>query len=247
MADESKKDPYLKIIKEKGPPDFRIPTGLTGELTANSESEVALLKLEDQPGFDRLDSFQIFVAKLALVPLQLADSLGYIDFARVKRIADFGAGNGGSTFALATIARALGATVTAIEEEGVMADKIVQAGILPAESVIKADGLEYLNSLSTKGIQDYDLVTAFMLGPDRDGTLFRNLAQACSTALNPNGNLLVTSDTVTIEVVRKVAQASGVSFNRVQGFSEGKDIVPTTIIVPQSSCKAIGSPTNRSI
>ncbi len=129
MTGDSKKDQDPRIIEKKLFPDFKIPSGLIGESGDNGGSGVAVLNLEDQPGFDRLDSFQIFAAKLALVSLQLAEGFGYIDFAKVKRIADFGPGSGGSTFALTTIARALGATAVTVAPSALAI--VVKANVEP--------------------------------------------------------------------------------------------------------------------
>lgn len=210
-------------------------------IVSRGRNRVVGINIEAQQGFDRLNILQVWGAKLAMASIQMAVSFGYLDPDKIKRIADFGAGAGGPTFALVVVARQLGATVNAIEQHDKSADQIVETGILPAESVIKVDGIDYLGSLEDIGIERYDLVTAYMLGPDTEGELFRKLARASNRALNPEGNLLVTSDGGTIESVREVCQTVGVLFNRIQGVSDGKEVVvPTTIVVPHASCEAIG-------
>lgn len=216
--------------------------GITkSEPTTTIGRKTVLLTLENQPGFDRLDVFQVWGAKLAIASLQMAVSFGYLNPDGIKRIADFGAGYGGPTFALVAVARGLGATVNAVERNDRSADHITETGILHAQDVIKADGIAYLESLSERGVEHYDLVTAYMLGPDREGVLFRKLAKACSKGLALGGNLLVTSDGRTIETAREVCQTAGVHFNRIPGISDGeKALVPTTIVIPQASCETIG-------
>ena len=46
--------------------------------------------LEQQPGFDRLDSFNVFGAQLALASLQMGIRMGHLDSQGIHRIADFG-------------------------------------------------------------------------------------------------------------------------------------------------------------
>lgn len=198
-------------------------------------SRIVTLNIDAQPGYDRLSVPQVFGAKMAMASLRMAVSFGYVDEARIRRIMDFGAGSGGPTFALVAAAREIGASVDAVEL-GKTANAIVESGILPRENVLQEDGIAYLNSLAERGVSQYDLVTAFMLGPDEHGVLFRQLAQACRKALTPYGNLLVISDLGTFSAAQEACEQAGLPFNRIRGVSDnGEIVVPNVLIVPQAS------------
>ena len=97
-------------------------------------------------------------------------------------------------------------------------------------------------SLNERGIERYDLVTAFCLWPGREDDLFRKLTQVCGRALTPDGNLLVTSDLKNFSAAQEACEEAGIPFNKIRGVSsEGKLVVPNVLIIPQASCENITS------
>lgn len=170
-------------------------------------------------------------AERAAISLARALSSGLIN-PEIKRIVEFGAGSGGSTFALARFAEVIGADLDVVEIED--ADVIWKQRIVLPEHVIESDGIIYLDSLSEKRIRPYDLITAFMLGPDIKATLFRQLGSACVKALNPTGTLMITSDSFTLRAAVDACNSFRVRCNFVKGIFNltGTD----TLLVPQSEC-----------
>lgn len=111
---------------------------------------------------------------------------------------------------------------------------------MPSENIITADGILYLRELRQKGLAPYDLITAFQLGPDSLGRIFREIAAASSTALNPSGNLLVTSDNVSMNAALKACDEVGVSYYFLEAITQGGKLIRQhTLIVPQPSCTRI--------
>lgn len=214
-------------------PDFSTPRG---------QHRLAVVDLKKQLGFEGLNSFQVFGAELALAALQIAEGRGFIEAHRIRRIADFGAGSGGPTFALMAVARQINAEVVALEQNEDLVNRIIEAGIIQRERVIAGDGIQHLASVPDE--ERYDLIAAYMLGPDIEGTLFRSLAIASGRALNPGGNLVVTSDGGTFATAREICDSLGVVSNYIMGISDnGKIIVPQTLVIPQESCSGIISST----
>lgn len=187
------------------------------------------IKLEGLPEFSSLIYLQQQGATDALSSLRRVTETGILDLTMVRRIADFGAGIGGPTFTLVTIARLIGAEVDALEKPSI--GRFIP-GFLRDEHIHFGDGTVYLNSLDERGIPKYDLVTAFMLGPDEAEDLFRDLAQACGRGLNPNGNLFVTSDSTTLFWAVAVCEGSRVKYSFLRG-------VPDILVLPQTSCERI--------
>jgi len=218
--------------------DIELEGGRHSKPDTDLTESVMSIDLEQQPGYDRLNIFQIWGAKLAINALRLAIYMKYLDVSRLKRIVDFGAGVGGPTFALAAIARVTDGEVTALDEDEEQVREISTTGIIPAQNVHSGDGFSYLNSVKDTVNQGFDLITAFMLGPDITGNLFRKLATASAQVLNDGGNLLVTSDTGTFSVAREIVQRSGVQHHLIHGIADptGEIVVPHTLIIPKASC-----------
>ncbi len=199
---------------------------------------VRRIDVEAHPDFQGLNVLQRSGAKWATTALQLAVGMDYIDPARVKRIMDFGAGGGGPTFGLVRIGEAIGAEVEAVEQNAQLGGEISETGILPQERVHIGDGLAFLNGVQ-KDETGYDLVTAFMLGPDLSGDLMRRLAQASGKALKDGGNLVVTSDGGTFSVAKRLFDETGLQTHFIHGINEGNTIVPNTLIIPKASCQSL--------
>ena len=258
MPDEFKDIDWSSLIKDLKDPQF-IKSGagklsptpsftytpldigggnLSGE-DQGARNAVIRVDVQKHPDFQKLNVLQRSGAKWAASALQLAASMGHIDAARMKRIIDFGAGSGGPTFAVARVGETIGADVEAVEQNEQQAKEIVADGILPEDKVHVSDGLAFLNGVN--GAENgYDLVTAFMLGPDINADLFRKLAHASGNALSEGGNLLVTSDGGTFSAAMRACESSGVPHHFIHGVGDGGDIiVPHTLIIPKASCAAV--------
>lgn len=185
------------------------------------------IDLESQSGFHDLHRIQQVGARVALAVLHQAKKVGLLDFTQIRRILDFGAGIGGPTFALSVVGRLYGAKVDAVEKAVVIANCMPPAII--DNHLIPGDGLSHLNSLDRRGLPKYDLVTAFMLGPDGMGELFKNLAQACGRGLTPNGRLLVTSDQISLFNAVALCEGLGVEYHLLNEHTP-------TLILSQPSC-----------
>lgn len=176
----------------------------------------------------------------AQAALAAANEQRYIDLGNVHRILDFGAGLGGPTFGIIDTTRQYSPHVDAVEKEKIWIDILNQLGILPPENVIHDDGILYLKQMVQRHVPPYDLITAFRLGPDGMGRIFREVAANASTALNPNGNLLITSDSVTINAAIKACEEANVPYHSIDEITEGPKLIrPYTLIVSQSSCTKI--------
>ncbi|MCS7091976.1 MAG: hypothetical protein NZM26_01340 [Patescibacteria group bacterium] len=140
--------------------------------TLPRKEAIATIRLENNPIFNKLVPFQVQGARLALNAITIAVRMKYIDVNKLKRIADFGAGIGGPTFALVEIAKVLGGQVSAIEQDERLATKIVDLGISPKDNVRIEDGIQHISNVKNTGAEGYDLVTSFMLGPDMPENYF---------------------------------------------------------------------------
>ncbi len=198
---------------------------------------------EKTPGYEILNTLQQFGASMAMMTVRRAVQRGQLDQSSIHRIGDFGAGTGGPTWALTKIAEQIGATVDAIEQSETGTDEIIQSGILPHWHVKREDGIAYLETVGRDEAQRYDLITAFMLGPDdEEVSLFRKLANVSTRALLPGGHLIITSDGGTLENVLKLCQRSGAKFFGMDGLQSGeKWVAPPAIIIPQTSLAQIAA------
>jgi hypothetical protein len=208
--------------------------------TSNPSTGITSIRIEKTAGFERLDEYQQFNAKLSAMSILMSVQAGYLDFNRIRRITDFGSGSGGPTFTLVEIGKRVKAHIDAIEEDPKFAQQIIKSGILPEENVNITDGIAYFMSMGEKGIEKYDLITAFMLGPDPDMSLFRRLVKACTTALNEGGNLLITSDTCTFSAIKKILESLQIPFHFIAGVMDEKEItVQNTLIISKESLRRI--------
>lgn len=135
----------------------------------------AIISVEENPIFPHLEGFHQWGATTAATVLNMGEVAGHLNLSEARSILDFGAGGGGPTLALAELAEKNGGIVTAVESIPASAQGIIDSGILPAEQVVVGDGLEVLRTTPEK----YDLITAFMLGPDNTGSFTRAFLDSC--------------------------------------------------------------------
>jgi SAM-dependent methyltransferase len=187
-----------------------------------------MVNIESHPNFAQLDPHVAqWGARTADTVLNMAQGHKYLDLSSKKKILDFGAGSGGPTLALVQLAEQTGGKVEAVEpwQKGVA--EIVESGVLPAEDVYVEDGIEFLSKRGQSG-NKFDLITAFMFGPDADGSFSNQLIAAASRALEPSGQLLVTSDGGTMEAVQHTCDLRGVKYEHIYAIP-GE--VPETVII----------------
>ncbi len=203
------------------------------------------LRLDAQKGFEKIETFQKARAQSALILIKLALARGLLTPAHFRRVIDFGAGRGGTTFALVNIAKIVEGEVEAVEEDPERGLKIVNAGILPIEFVHIGEGIASLESLATNESNEVDLVTSFMLQPSQNGQLFRALATVSSCLLTDMGLLLVNSDLKTLNGVETICRESGAQLynlgQKMERDNNDNDIFTGTFILPKAACQAIVS------
>lgn len=159
--------------------------------------------------FEKLDEYDRRSASRAYLVLQAAHEFGCFDMMGARRMLDFGAGTGGSTLALRAVAEASGGRVEAVEAHPRIAKVISDRQILPEDQVHAGNGITLLEQDDYRG--GFDLITAFMLGPDMDGRLARRLLPAARQALAADGCLLMTSDTISLMAFRDACAEVGVA------------------------------------
>lgn len=218
---------YPTDIGYEGAPPLRPLVELPKRPAASVEQRT-VVTVEEDPIFTNLHSFHRQGAITAAAILNVSEGFGYLNLSKAKRILDFGAGSGGPTLALTELTRLNGGTVDAVEANSAFAQHIVDLGILSAGRVIVGNGLETLQTTSEK----YDLITAFMLGPDDPrGGLTRALLNSSRNALVPGGSILITSDTDTMTTVKRVCKQEGVPHDYIQGIPlGGNDFLPSAVI-----------------
>ena len=185
------------------------------------------------PRYEELDAGQQVGAREAFGSLMAAVQQGQINVAGVSRIADFGACLGGSTYGL--VAKfGSGVTIDALEQAEPFVYWIRKSNIVPDENVKLGDGIAYLKDYPLT----YDLITAFRLGPDSQGRIFRELVAASAIALRPEGVLIVTSDDVSFRAALTICDRARVPRYLIPE-SDGWRTVPATLIIHKSSCETI--------
>lgn len=198
------------------------------ERPCESVTPQTFIDVRTSPIFDKLHSFHQTGALTAENVLNLSASYGYIDLARSKRLLDFGAGSGGPTLALTELAKLNGGSVEVVESNPRFAQDMIELGIVTPDKVHQANGIELLSSAAST--DQYDLITAFMLGPDTNGGLTQQLLGASRNALQSSGKLLVTSDIGTMLTVRGVCDRVGVSYEYVAGLPLETGPIPDVLI-----------------
>jgi hypothetical protein len=124
-----------------------------------------------------------------------------IDPRQVHSICDFGAGLGGPSLALQScFSQPLKQLV--LLEANPLQSSFAKKLLLSAE-VFQGNGLDWLERTERR----FDLITAFMLGPDYDDDGFvRHFLAAALNRLNEKGSLLIASDVATMQVVQGYLQ-----------------------------------------
>jgi precorrin-6B methylase 2 len=157
-----------------------------------------------------LEGMARFNAVTAAADLIKCAELELLDLDATQRIVDFGAGRGGPTFALGLLAKENGGQVDAVELEEPRGREIERTGQTRHLNVRLhiANGLKWLGDQSMAG-KKYDLITAFMLGPDKEGRLSKALLDAAQCVLAPEGKVFIASDDETMAAANEVCAASG--------------------------------------
>ena len=206
---------------------------------ALTSGDVLRLCIDTRQDFTQLLPWQQKAAVRAQSSLNAMVTRGHLDLRQCKRMFEFGAGTGGASFVLARLALLNGGTVEVAELEPEHADHIVQSQILPPESVHVGDGVNRLRQLARVG-KKFDLLAAFMFGPDYFGHNIKRLLPAAGEALDNGGKLLVSSDPQTMEAVRTVCSDRGIEFGNYhpfieQGFHSKQPDRVDTVVIPHSN------------
>jgi hypothetical protein len=150
---------------------------------------------------------QIFGYRTTLDLLGMLAREGVIHPRAIRTACDFGAGVGGPSLATQRFFRLPDSQLTLLESDPLQL-KILRR-LFPKSPVLAGDGLAHLSAGSSTAFsastdERFDLMTAYMLGPDYhgDGSAMAFL-EAALPALSPLGILLVTSDTATMHTLKK--------------------------------------------
>ncbi len=233
VFDEAMFDQAIAACEEAGWNfDYPAQPGIRANSYERPEAEPSLIvDVRQHPLFEGLNRLEQRSALQAETALNLLGMQGQVDLPGSKRILDFGAASGGSTLPLVRLAELNGGVVEAVERNPKSHGDLVASNILPPERVHLGDGLVFLNREMAGG-ERYDLITAFMFGPDRDGSLTSRLLAAARGALSGEGRLVVTSDTGTMAKVEEVCELAGCDYQVSQGVPlDQNETLPTTIVV----------------
>jgi hypothetical protein len=215
-------------------------TGETDPVIPDSEDESSMmarileLDIEQFPDFRQNPyfSWQRDGSRYSLKAIQDALRRGLLHLADFDHVVDFGAGGGGPTFLVDQICKTTGGQIEALENDPKQLSHLKK--VVPLVPVFSGDGIEQLSMMNGR----VSLITAFTFGPDESGDFFAKLAKASSSALRPNGKLVVYSDDKTINAVLDRLSASGISerdLSVVPAQNEGNTykFVPKTVIIGQ--------------
>ncbi len=162
-----------------------------------------------------LNKYKAHTAQLAESILETAISNGMINPNKINRICDFGAGYGGPTNVLKK--RFPHTILMALEQNKDKAKHLLNSELLPYEAIIIGDGVKQLTTMAKEENSKlkYDLITAFLFGPDKDGELTRKLLKPATESLSENGKLLICSDLWTMSKVSWALTHNGYRFQRM--------------------------------
>lgn len=198
------------------------------------------LNVDFSPEFRELDFSQQLGALRAQHSLNAMAQRGYLDLSECRRMFEFGPGPGGSTYVLAKLALLNGGSVEAAELSPVRAGIVANSGFLPPDALHVGDGGLILDQLTRDG-HKFDLVAAFMFGPDfiSGGTRIRRLLPEIGPALADDGKFLVSSDPHTMEYVRAACHDAGIGFDDyypplARDFDLDEPDKMDTIVVPRA-------------
>jgi len=199
------------------------------ELASLNSGEVPL---HTHPIYDQLPTLQKINASLAASKLVLCGTMGLYNPDSPKRLVDFGAGKGGSTFALALLAEQNAGSVDAVEDNPARASHLEATG-LEAQMPVRlhrAEGIRWLYD-HARGGESFDLINAAMFGPDFEGDLARKLLLVSRSALKSGGSMIIYSDPLTMAATQEVCEEEGVDFQGIGQLTTGLSGSPDTIVV----------------
>jgi predicted TPR repeat methyltransferase len=156
------------------------------------------VKEVDQKYSDRLDKRQDHLYDDALIAISILLAEGKLKARNLRRkILDFGCGSGGSSIFL----NAQSDDVTAIDLDEQRLKKLIGTGLFKGK-VIVGDGLKYMRDGQKS---NYDLITAFYFGePNANEDYIRHFHETSKWAIRPGGNIIMTSDFLTIDKAREI-------------------------------------------
>lgn len=210
------------------------PTGLFGFLTR------LVCRLfhsfgQSAPGLPKrpLHALQLFGMAYADTLLGALSGKGWFTRRQVRSVCDFGSGTGGPALAMLAFFGLPAHKLTLLESHEPQAVRLRE--LFPKSRVVAGNGLLWLGSCRDR----YDLITAFMLGPDADDGLALEFVQRALPCLTRTGRLLVCTDTATMHGLRRVVgQVPGIS---CQWLVDEPDF-PLTVLI--SKIDGNGSPDN---
>jgi hypothetical protein len=199
------------------------------ELAFLNDREVTLAT---HPIYEGLPPLEKINAGLAASRLVLCGNTGLYNPDSPKRLVDFGAGKGGSTFALALLAQQNNGYVDAVEVDRGRASDLAATGLelqMPVR-LHRAEGVGWLYDRARRG-EHFDLITASMFGPDFEGDLARRLLLVSRNALESGGSMIIYSDPLTMEAAQEVCEEEGVDFQGLKQLAPDLSALPDTIVV----------------
>lgn len=178
---------------------------------------------------DELNALQRFGYAYVTELLGLLVQKGWLDKININHICDFGAGTGGPALALQDFWEMPPSRLTLLEAHHRQADRLKR--LFPQSQVIVGDGLEWLG----QHCKQYDLITAFMLGPEDDeGALALAFIPKALASLSEQGRLFICSDTATMHGVQQVLENTGdVCCNWLVG--EPNTYLPVCVVVSKAT------------
>ena len=141
-----------------------------------------------------IQKFEVIHAEEAVIA---ASKAGLLLKSHVSgKVVDFGCGLGGGALVLSYN----GADVTAIDIDSKSIEEFRRYNLIDPVKIIQGDGITYMDTLSEDSL---DLVTAFIFGPDFEGSLIQRFFATANHALKPDGRILITSETGTLSLVER--------------------------------------------
>jgi SAM-dependent methyltransferase len=211
---------------------------MTAEAFGVSEIEkvnsILELSIEQFPEFEGMDYVSKMMARMAFNVVQESLREGSLKPDNFRSVLDFGAGYGAPTLILQKVCDVVGGRVTAVENTDFKVERIKSR--LPDNEVVLGDGIEFVQEHPS----EFDLITAFNIGPDNDASLFLDLARSSSAGLRENGKLLVYSDKYTMEAILSKTQAvEGAHFIPEQNTKSDQTFISEALILSKEACGKI--------
>jgi predicted O-methyltransferase YrrM len=199
---------------------------------ANEIDVLPLSLLENHPYFKQLDNWNKRAAQEASQLINLLTGEGYIEPGKLRSIFEFGSGIGASTLAFVELAKFSGADLEVVERRPHQAKTLIEAEILPFEKIHIEDGVELLEEAAHNG-QRFDLIAAFMFGPDYLDKQTEGFLQKALSALSEEGTVAIYSDFHTMERVLGVCKRFGVNYNQLSRVLIENGPHRTIVIIPK--------------